>query len=345
MGEKDNHILSRLEKGEDISLSDYMQHCLYDPQDGYYRNARSLGQGGDFVTSPDISQVFGETLGFWILDLWQRCGEPKSFTILELGGGRGTAMRDILSLLKRSPLFSGLKIIMIELNPHFQKLQKHILAEFQDKITWVENFDSIKTKVHGIIANEFLDCLPIQQFVFHNDKWHERRIKMEKNKLQFCLKEIATLPCELPDAKPTENDVLEYAPNLKNLMQKISQLTCAALLIDYGYATPAYGDSLQAVHKQKYASVLEMDDMPDLSAHVNFHAVASFSSLTCAPLLTQHEFIGSMGGALRLQKLLQQAKGQTQKQSLTKAYERISDPENMGGLFKVLMLYEESLAQ
>ena len=322
-----------------------MHFCLYDEAQGYYRNIKSLGQDGDFITSPDISQIFGEIIGFWLLDLWQRMGKPASFTILELGGGRGTAMRDILSLLKRSPAFNSLQIIMVEMNPHFQKLQKSVLADFADKITWVENLDNVNTKTHAIIGNEFLDCLPIQQFIFVNGKWHERIIKMENNALQFDIKKIDSLPCALPNEAPKENDILEHAPDLKNIMQKISSLTNAALLIDYGYASSTYGDSLQAIHKQKYSDILDMKNMPDLSAHVNFEAVASATNLQALPLITQQEFLGSMGGAIRLQKLLEQAKNDLQKQNLTKAYERITDPKGMGSLFKVLMLYQENLAQ
>ncbi len=333
-----------------------MHFCLNDPEFGYYRNVRSLGQAGDFVTSSEISQIFGECIGFWLLDLWQRCNKPNSFIIVELGGGKGTAMHDVLSLLKNSPAFDSLQIIMVEMNPHFQALQKSSLVEFTDKITWLHDFDSIPVdSVHALIANEFLDCLPIQQFQFSNNTWHERYIKINEGTLQICLEKIKSepesLPCSLPSKNPSENDILEHAPDMPKLMKKISNLVSGgALLIDYGYELPNYGDTLQAIKQQKYTTILPPlesltcpDSMPDLSAHVNFAAVANEMTLQPLQLMTQHEFLSSMGGALRLQKLLQKAKSKKQKIELTQAYQRIS--QQMGQLFKVLMAYSQNLAQ
>ena len=318
-----------------LSVAEYMRLCLLDPEHGYYTTGRPFGAKGDFVTAPDISQMFGEILGAWCIHQWQQLGCPKSFTLMELVPGRGTLMADILRVAKGVPEFlEAADIQLIEASPSLIAAQKDALKEYQ--IEWRDTPLPLKPQSLILVANEFLDALPIHQHVFTDRGWRERLIGWENGKLQWQLSSEAAQNLKLPD-NANKNDVFETCPDadsiVSNLTQHLKSHQGALLLIDYGHDGSTYSDTFQAIKSHSYSDPLCSPGEVDLTAHVNFKPLApkdlpyTFS--------TQGHFLRSLGIDLRLASLL---KGATKKQAqdLHSQHHRLTHGSEMGELFKVL---------
>ena len=182
-----------------ISVATYMGLCLTHPSKGYYRAGEPIGTSGDFITAPEISQMFGELIGFWLVNLWQQMGEPKSFTLLELGPGRGTLMADMLRVACRAPGFrDGLRLRLFETSPPLMAEQQARLEVYEPK--WLQNFESFDEGPILVVANEFFDALPIRQFIRKEDGWHERQVGLVEGKRAFGLSPTPIPAASMPDA-------------------------------------------------------------------------------------------------------------------------------------------------
>jgi NADH dehydrogenase [ubiquinone] 1 alpha subcomplex assembly factor 7 len=333
-----------------MSIAGYMQLCLTHPRGGYYSGGDPLGPAGDFITAPEISQMFGELIGFFFVNLWQQLGEPPSFTLLELGPGRGTLMEDALRVAARAPGFAdALHLQLFESNPVLRAEQQRRLGKYSP--WWADRADTVAHDPLFVVANEFFDALPIRQFVKAGDGWHERQVGLRDGVRAFGLSPLAIPPDALPGAPATADPgaVFEVGVAATNLVESLSRRIAAGsgalLAIDYGYCGPATGDTLQAIARHAYADPLANPGEVDLSAHVDFGAIAraaEAAGLTAAPLATQGAFLERLGIRERARVLIDANPAAAE--AMATAVHRLTDPAAMGDLFKVFCAASATLA-
>lgn len=337
-------ISQRIKREGSISIAAYMSICLSHPQYGYYMTRDPFGTAGDFTTAPEISQMFGEIVGVFIISQWQALGAPQPFHLIECGPGRGTLMADILRVLKKIPeVMQQLHIHLIEISPVLQDLQKQKLACEDNKICWHKHIDDLPQGSFALVANEFLDALPVEQFIFTNGKWFERRIGLDKGRLVFVLGEEKNI---MRPAK--DGDIFEQSPAQYDFIKKIAaqlrQNAGFALLIDYDTTQSGSGDTLQAVSKHKFAGALENPGAHDLTAHVDFASLkklASHEGCTIRGPITQREFLIANNIEARAEILRQK----NPEANILQALNRLISPQQMGKLFKVMIMQSPGRAQ
>jgi SAM-dependent MidA family methyltransferase len=335
-------LKQRIAQTGPIAISEYMQTCLLHPKHGYYTTQAVFGQQGDFVTAPEISQMFGELLGLCLAQTWQDQGRPDRFILLELGPGRGTLMADILHATRTLNGFhAGAQIHLLEASPQLRALQKEKLQPFQP--VWAEQVADLPNLPIFCIANEFFDALPIRQFQFEATGWHERLIGLKDGAFHIGL---TSAPTHLPalDHRVGEvqiGDIVELNTGgqaiAKQLGHHIEAQGGAALLIDYG-DWETLGDTLQAVYQHDITEFLSAPGLADLSAHVDFAALVS--NLTCkhSRLTPQGVLLERLGITARAQALAKRLSGMALDQHIA-AHKRLTHPAEMGNLFKAIALY------
>ena len=330
-----------------ISVHDFMETCLADPMSGYYIARQPIGSTGDFITAPEISQIFGELLGLWAGCVWQSMSEPDAITLAELGPGRGTLMADALRAIKSMPrLHKHISIALIETSPVLREAQADTLGNFD--VAWFDSIDEVPDAPLILLANEFLDALPIHQYVRRADGWHERCVGRAHDALAYVERGEATeldLASELPPAEP--GAIFETRPAVTRLIAALAARTkpVAALFIDYGHARSGFGDTLQAVRGHQFANPLEAPGEADLSAHVDFADLtrqAGVAGLRSFGPMSQGQFLFKLGLEARRDSLLQHANFD-QRQAIITGTDRLIDPRVMGELFTVLALTSETV--
>jgi NADH dehydrogenase [ubiquinone] 1 alpha subcomplex assembly factor 7 len=323
-----------------VSISSFMALCLGHPVHGYYMNQEPFGVLGDFTTAPEISQLFGEMLGVWVM---QKAPEQKPFQIVELGPGRGTLMKDVWRSLSSMPsLRDHLEIHLVEFSPRLRAIQQDTLHDIPN-VTWHESCDTIPQKHSLIIANEFFDALPIEQAIYHQNNWYQRRITCDENGFSFT-RGAALDGIDIPEAQ--EGSIFEYAPIATQIMDDLCYFlrknNGAMIAIDYGDDVPLHqrlGETLQALHKHAPCSIFDYIGKADLTSHVSFmnlHHVALEQGCTTS-YATQRSFLTDMGIRLRADKLITKATLE-QARTLKTGLERLLSPDQMGELFKVLIV-------
>lgn len=340
-----------------ISVHDYMEACLYDPDHGYYRRARPLGAEGDFVTAPEISQVFGEMIGLWIADTWMRMGSPAPVQLVELGPGRGTLMADMLRTLKVAPqLLGACRVRLVEMSAPLMDMQHMALDHAPVPVEWLPDIEALPSGATILIANEYFDCLPVRQFEYRAaEGWHERMVGVDGDGNFITL--LAGSGAETPVLPPNTDDgaVCEHRPALERYMAKFAQFAAtdpfAAVLIDYGHdETPgsaAFGDTVQAVRGHRFATIFDAPGETDLSAHVDFghiRGLAKAHGLIAWGPLPMGQFLLKLGAGERLGRLTAAAGTTEQAQRLRRGFQRLVDPAQMGVLFKVMALTSAGIA-
>jgi len=337
-----------------MSVADYMRLCLTHPQYGYYMTRDPLGVQGDFITAPEISQMFGELIGLWMAAVWRQLGGPGNIHIIELGPGRGTLMLDALRAAKVVEGFSAaIGVHLVEISPALQQLQKQRLAALQVPIDWYDALSEVPGGPCIIIANEFIDALPIHQAVKRPGGWHERIIEIAANgDLVFGLEYDplpqfeATVPRGLrdgPDASIFEWRSDSIALEIGRRVREDG----AALILDYGHAKSAVGDTLQAVVGHAYGDPLRTPGQVDITAHVDFEALAHLGEIIGArvhgPIL-QRDFLLHLGIDKRAAALKARATPE-QAQEIDLALSRLTTtgPRGMGELFKALAIADAKL--
>ena len=328
-----------------ISVARFMDLVLHHPEHGYYARRDPLGKGGDFTTAPEISQAFGEIIGLWLAESWRLLGAPAPVRLVELGPGRGTLMADVLRVARRMPGFeAAVRVHLIERSERLRARQRQTLAGID--VTWHDDFAEVPDGALFLIANEFLDALPIHQLVRTQAGWVERLVGCDqKGHLTFTLApEPSPLAARLP-MNLAPGTIAEVAPARENLAQQIGARLAAdggvALLIDYGAWTdgPA-GDTLQAVRGHRPWEPLEAPGEADLSSQVDFWVLAEAAAAGGAAVwgpVPQGVFLRTLGIHLRIARLLERAQPE-QRRELRAALFRLTDPSQMGELFKVLVL-------
>lgn len=341
-------IARLIESTGPIGIADYMALCLFDPTDGYYTTRQPFGPEGDFTTAPEISQMFGELIGVWVHLAWEAIGRPEAVTVAEIGPGRGTLMADMLRTIRKvSPaLHDGAAVAMIEASPHLAEVQKATLANQGKPVEWHATVATLANAPLIIIGNELFDAVPMRQYVKTNDGWRERCVGLrDGNGLCFVAGAGALDPALLPpDATAAPHGaIVELAPARGALMQQTAQHLAdhggAGLFIDYGYVTPAVGDTLQALLRHEFDDPLANPGNADLTSHVDFAALAAAARQAGldANILDQGDFLLALGlleRAGRLGATFDEAGRAT----IHAAVERIAGPDQMGQLFKALAI-------
>ena len=339
-------LKERIRREGPIPISEYMRACLADPEHGYYRRQPAIGGGGDFTTAPEMSQTFGELIGIWTAVAWRAMGAPSEVDLVELGPGRGTMMSDALRAARVVPGFlDAAHLQLVESNPLLREAQRQTLAAaHQVPTSWHEALipDLAGTRPTIVLANEFLDALPVRQLVFTGEEWRERCVGLDRNDDFELMPGNPAQPHRLPAARtPREGDVLELHPDfarVADVLQQWSAQPLAALFIDYGHPETSLGDTLQAVSRHRYASIFDGPGEMDLTAHVDFAAFAEHCTgrgLAVDGPITQSDFLLGLGLAERAGQLM--AAARPGEAGLVEAgVQRIADPLGMGGRFKVV---------
>jgi len=327
-----------------LTVAQFMALALLDPREGYYRRAQAVGRSGDFVTAPEVSQVFGELVGLWCLEQWQRLGRPRPFKLIELGPGRGTLAADALRALRLRPeLLQGLELHLVEVNETLRAQQRAALQGH--RVTWHEALEAVPAGPFALVANEFFDALPIRQFERAPGGWRERLVGLDPSgRLAFTLSGAVPeelIPQDRRDAPV--GSVAEFASGGMALAQRLAERVVAgpgaALIVDYGYVAPPLKGTLQAVRRHETVDPLSEPGATDLSAHVDFAALSFAARRAGAAVVrpsTQRDFLLRMGARERFAALRQ--KNPARAAEVAAAEERLLAPEQMGELFKVLAI-------
>jgi NADH dehydrogenase [ubiquinone] 1 alpha subcomplex assembly factor 7 len=275
-------IRRRITAAGPMPVGEYMNLCLGHPDYGYYITRNPLGTRGDFITAPEISQMFGELIGLWMATVWGQMGAPSQVRIIELGPGRGTLMNDALRAIQMIPAFrDALTVHFVEISPALQLAQKETLEHFGMDFSWHASLNDVPAGPAIIVANEFFDALPISQAIRTERGWHERQIGIgPEGKFAFTMADepLAHFDMLLPDVvrgAPPQS-IYEWRDDraAMDLGKRIADQGGAALVIDYGHADSGVGETLQAVGQHAYADPLMMPGEVDITAHVDFRALA-----------------------------------------------------------------------
>ncbi|GFE52143.1 ATP synthase subunit beta [Roseobacter cerasinus] len=338
-----NILRARIRQTGPMSLADYMGECLLHPEHGYYTTGSPFGADGDFTTAPEISQMFGELLGLSLAQSWLDQGTPAPFTLAELGPGRGTLMADVLRATQRVPGFhAAAEIVLIERSHALRNQQRQALSDA--RIRHCDSVDDLPRQPLFLIANEFFDALPIRQFTRTDRHWRETQIGLSDGELIRGLAPALPQPMldnRLADTKP--GDVVEYAPSAAPIVHEISQRIAdhggSALIIDYG-DWRSLGDTFQAVQDHQTVDPLASPGRADLTAHVDFEALATAANCAVSRLTPQGVFLERLGITQRAQTLAASLRGETLEAHVA-AHRRLTHPDEMGNLFKVIGLFPE----
>ncbi len=304
----------------------------------YYDNRDPLGAKGDFVTSPEISQIFGEVIGAFFMHIWQKADSPNVVNLVEYGAGRGTLMKDLVRTARTLPDFEqALSLHMVESSPSLTDIQKQTISHVDLPKKWHENslYIALNNDFNILILNEFMDALSTDQYVFNDEYWYKRMVDQKDGQLSFTL---SNQPDKSIIFDGQEGDIYEYSHARTTQMKQVASLVKdngLAIIIDYGAHEWGAGDTLQALSNHKAVPVLERPGQADLTSHVDFSALARVAEDEgCAihPLISQGFFLNSLGGFIRARDLDQ-----------VEDYTRLVAPAQMGELFKVLIISSPDL--
>jgi SAM-dependent MidA family methyltransferase len=343
LGEK---IAGLIRAAGPISVADYMAICLFDPEHGYYTTREPFGAEGDFVTAPEVSQMFGELVAVWLVEAWHAIGAPLPVTIAETGPGRGTLMKDVVRTIGRiaTGLAAKADFVLIEASPRLTAIQQQTLRDSGPAFTWHATLDTLPDQPLFIVGNEIFDALPFRQFVLQEGKWLERAIGLDADgAFQFGIGTAALASESLPNTAKDAPDgsIFEIAPAREALMSSIATRIAAhggaGLFFDYGHLNPGLGDTFQAVRKHRSEGIFDHPGEADLTSHVDFAALAAVarSHGIDTYATTQAEFLLGMGLLERAGRL-GQAAGAAAREKITADVERLVGPDQMGQLFKAL---------
>lgn len=341
------HIKATIRQSGPMSVAAFMQQAV----SHYYAQQKPFGRDGDFITAPEISQMFGEMIGLWVADVWEKLGRPDPFTVLECGPGRGTLMVDMLRAAARAEGgLSAVRVVLMENSPALRAVQGAALAGYAAcDVAWIEDLAVLKAEGPLIaVGNEFLDALPIHQAQYQAGQWHERMVGLDHDgALTFGLGAV------LPTVTMTgdEGAIFEFSPAREAFMVQLVTLLKkqggAGLFIDYGHTQSGTGDTLQAMKDHKFVDVFDGVGTADLTSHVDFAALknrAEALGLFCPPVVEQGRFLEALGLIHRAQSLMKGA-DELQQKEIKAAYDRLCAPDQMGVLFKVMgMVSDPSLA-
>jgi len=335
-----------------LDIARYVALCLGHPLHGYYVARDPLGSGGDFITAPEISQMFGELIGLWAAAIWHAMGTPAPLRLIELGPGRGTLMADALRATTVVPAFrAALAVHLVETSPRLIARQRETLPGLDIPLAWHRDLGEVSPGPAIVIANEFFDALPVHQAIKGRNGWHLRMVGLTNDRLAFRVS-----PDPIPDFETALPQPLHDAPLgaiyewrddhiALELARRLVRDGGAALIIDYGHTASAAGDTLQAVRGHRYVNPLAEPGLADLTAHVDFAALARVAERAGARVqgpVAQGTFLRRLGIEQRAQRLKAGA-APRQAADIGSAVKRLVGADAMGTLFKVLGVADPKL--
>ncbi|WP_309644728.1 class I SAM-dependent methyltransferase [Phenylobacterium sp.] len=333
-----DRLAAQIRAGGPMTVAQYMAACLHDPQDGYYATRPALGARGDFITAPLVSQMFGELIGLWTIEAWERLGRPDPVRLVEIGPGDGSLMSDLLRAARLSPAFlAAADVWLVEVSQPLRQAQRQVLG---DSVSWASSLADVPAEAPLLlVANELLDCLPARQFVRAKRGWAERMVGLdEAGALAFGLNRLPL------DRDAPVGAILEQSSAQESLGAELGERVArdggAALLIDYGRATPGFGDTLQALRAHRKESPLASPGEADLTVHADFPAVlaaAHAQDAETAHILTQGELLVRLGIGSRAEALAHARPDKAQE--IERQLERLVSPDQMGELFKAACIH------
>lgn len=336
-------LCARIAQNGPISLADYMAECLLHPEFGYYTTRMPFGTAGDFTTAPEISQMFGELLGLCLAQSWMDQGCPQTFTLAELGPGRGTLMADMLRATRNVPGFhAAADIVLVEASPRLTAIQRDTLAGVT--LRHITTVDALEDQPLFVVANEFFDALPIRQFKRADRHWRETQIGSRDGALVLGHGPELPQPALADRLIDTKNgDIIEYAPLaapiIDGLGRRIAAHGGAALIVDYG-DWRSLGDTFQALQNHCSTDPLADPGSADLTAHVDFEALARAAPCPSTRMTPQGQFLERLGITQRAKNLSANLRGSALDHHIA-AHRRLTHPDEMGNLFKVLGLFAQ----
>ncbi|MDP2193638.1 MAG: SAM-dependent methyltransferase [Alphaproteobacteria bacterium] len=325
-------IISNIQESGSITVDEYISIALYTPDLGYYAKDHIIGRSGDFITSPEICQIFGELIGIFMIDQVTSAQPVERLDIIECGPGRGTLMHDILHTLEFYPdIFEKTHIHLVEISPSAKKQQAQTLEQY-NHVYWYKTLEDVpfSSGYTFVLANEFFDALPIKQYYEKDGDIRERKVKLDQhNNLCF----------DVPDDAAHFTEICPlYEKIIHNINERLTRGPGSLLIIDYGDdAANRNKNTLQGVCDHQFADIFESPGLVDISHQVNFQSLRELiaPNIIIYPLITQSEFLNQLGIDLRLQQLLQNATAKQRMELLT-ACARLTAPQHMGEIFKVL---------
>src|SRR5262245_23005628 len=348
------NLRERIRREGPMPVDRYMQTCLDDPVHGYRLKPDTIGAAGDFVTAPEISQVFGELIGLWCAAAWVGMGRPAPLRLVELGPGRGTLMRDALRAARVMPAsLDAASVHLVEISQPLRRRQRELLAPHQEgeqrapSIAWHERLEDVPAGAAIVVGNEFLDALPVRQLVHGDGAWHERVVEAAPaGGLRFGAGPEVEGEVACPDGRPRPGAIVELRAGEDMLFAALAARAppVLALFLDYGPADRSFGDTLQAVRRHGYADPLADPGTADLTAHVQFAALADKArraGLAVAGPISQAEFLGRLGIAERTARLM--AANPRRAGDIEAATQRLMSPTGMGHLFKAIAVHSPGM--
>ena len=339
----EDHLKRLIRADGPLRLDRYMELCLAHPEYGYYMGRDPLGRAGDFITAPEVSQMFGELIGVWCVDAWDAMGCPGELALVELGPGRGTLMSDVLRCLNAIGGFTArTQVHLVETSPVLRQRQTETLGRAGAPLSWHEAIDDMPGGPAIVLANEFFDALSVRQFECRSGAWFERMVGINDEgslTLGLAPERIDLAGAGAPSAG--EGDIWEWAPArleaARVLGGRAQAEPCAGLIIDYGHGETGLGDTVQAVRSHRPVGILHAPGDADLTSHVDFAALAAAlqdaGSVPWGPI-TQGAFLSALGIETRAQ-VLKSSGTPEQAADVEAALARLTHCDQMGNLFKV----------
>ena len=336
----------RFKKNDLLTLDRFIEESLYNKNFGYYMKSDPFGKKGDFITAPNISILFSEMISIWIISFWENLNCPKQFNLVELGAGNGEMMKIMINTFNKFPQFkNSCNIKILEKSKFLKKIQQKKIKS--QKIKWLDDLEELNNLPCIFIANEFFDALPIKQFMRIKNKWHERYVKFDSNKIAtfsdipFDIKKLEKI---LKFKISSKQKFIEYSPltlkYLKVITDKINTNDGGILIIDYGYGDKKMKNTLQAVSKHKYTDVLSDFGNSDITYNLNFNLISQiirklgsfFQTRT-----TQKQFLTKLG-ILKRAEILSKNLSFSKKADMYFRIKRLIDEKQMGNLFQIIFI-------
>lgn len=342
-----------------ITIDEMLNIALNQYENSYYQSQKYIGIDGDFITAPEISQLFGEIIGIWCIYQWHMLGKPLNINIVELGAGLGNLMKDALRVIKQLEplLYNNLSLQILEINNHFKQKQKDNLLKLIDNIEWIDSIKKINKKPLIIIANEFFDALPIKQYIKYKNDWYERVVTIDKrDNIVFDKISINKSLSEKLNAEHSnalEGAIIEISSASIDIVTFIVDLiktyTGSCVIIDYGYNVDPeirinnqYISTIQAMKNHKYNSLFDNLGTADITTHVDFfhlQKVISNKKIKNIEIMSQAKFLIYNGILIRAKSLRDKLNNQEEKYLIQKQLNKLISNEGMGELFKVLLFF------
>jgi len=342
-----DHLRRLIQVSGPLTIDRYMAEALGNPKFGYYTTQNPIGAAGDFITAPEVSQIFGELIGLWCAETWQSLGSPSPLHWVEIGPGRGTLMRDALRAAGALRAFRDCaNVHLVETSPVLRECQREALPDID--VAWHDHFHQVPHGSTIVVANELFDALPIHQFERTIRGWRERMVDLDTggDGFRFVLGPVSAAFALVPEAlrEAPIGSVAEVSPAsvslMRNIAERVKHYGGAALVVDYGSLESRPRDTLQAVIDHGTHDVLVAPGSADLCAHVDFASLTQTAQKSGADVwgpVLQGEFLEELGIHTRASQLKRAATAD-QAEEIDTAVERLTEPGQMGTLFKVMAI-------